>query len=66
MGVVRFQTGNVATTESLLDTGLGFLPTLRQVSLTSYGMSSHTLLPILSHGNPSQSHYIQMKSTWYW
>ena len=36
MGVVRFQTGDVATTESMLDTGVGHLPTLRQVrELTS-------------------------------
>ncbi|XP_050704351.1 uncharacterized protein LOC126989800 [Eriocheir sinensis] len=34
VGVVRFQTGSVATTESLLDTGLGALPTLRQATLS--------------------------------
>lgn len=31
VGVVRFQMGKTATTDSLLDTGLGLIPTLRQV-----------------------------------
>uniref|UniRef100_A0A0N7Z9T0 C-type lectin domain-containing protein n=1 Tax=Scylla olivacea TaxID=85551 RepID=A0A0N7Z9T0_SCYOL len=51
VGVVRFQTGDVATTESMLDTGVGHLPTLRQVTLLVHlrlrRVTSH--IPLLNY-----------------
>ncbi|XP_050706082.1 uncharacterized protein LOC126991371 [Eriocheir sinensis] len=51
VGVVRFQTSDVATTESMLDTGLGRIPALRQVTLLVHlklrRVTSH--IPLLNY-----------------
>ncbi|KAK3872724.1 hypothetical protein Pcinc_022209 [Petrolisthes cinctipes] len=64
VGVVRFQMGNTATTDSLLDTGLGLIPTLRQVTLVLHlklhRLTSH--IPLLSYAvhNSSQELFVEL------
>ncbi|KAK4308262.1 hypothetical protein Pmani_020016 [Petrolisthes manimaculis] len=64
VGVVRFQMGNTATTDSLLDTRLGLIPTLRQVTLVLHlklhRLTSH--IPLLSYAvhNSSQELFVEL------